>query len=297
MSVADTTKGAPVWLDMDQRALDDAYDQAVWAPNQAQVHERRSVAAAEAYARLKPTRHAYGETPLEAFDFHSCGVAGAPIMIFIHGGAWKGGDSTLFAHLADPFLAAGVHVAVLDFIQIDAAGGHLETMIGQVRNGVAHIARNAALLGGDPSRIFVSGHSSGAHLSGCVLVTDWARAYGLPADLLKGIVLVSGMYELEPVRRSKRSLYVKFTDSTVEKLSAIRHLDMIHCPVIVAYGTQESPEFQRQSREFAAALAAAGKRVELIVGHGCNHFEMVETLHNPYGCVGRAALAMIAAHS
>lgn len=295
MSVAETARGAPVWLDMDQRALDDAYDQAVWAPNQALVHERRAAAGAEAYARLKPVRHAYGDTPLEGFDFFSCGKAGAPIMIFVHGGAWRTGDAALFAHLADTFLAAGLHVAVLDFVQIDAAGGHLETMISQVRCAIAHIARNARELGANPARIYLSGHSSGAHLAGCVLVTDWAGEFGLPADLIKGAIVVSGMFELEPVRRSKRSLYVKFTDDTVEKLSAIRHLDRISCPVIVAYGTQESPEFQRQSREFAAALEAAGKPVQLIVARGCNHFEMQETFHNPYGCVGRPALAMIAA--
>ena len=74
------------------------------------------------------------------------------------------------------------------------------------------------------------------------------------------------------------------------ELSAIRHIDKLNTPLIVSYGTYESPEFQRQTRDFAAAVKAAGKPVELLVGHGYNHFEMLETLSNPYGLLGRAVL-------
>jgi arylformamidase len=101
------------------------------------------------------------------------------------------------------------------------------------------------------------------------------------------------MYELEPVRRSKRSSYVTFTDAMVEKLSAQRHLDGLQTPLVLAYGTCETPEFQRQTRDFAAALKAAGKPVQLIVGQNYNHFEIGATLDNPYGPFGRAALEMM----
>ena len=98
------------------------------------------------------------------------------------------------------------------------------------------------------------------------------------------------MYDLAPVRLSKRSSYVNFTDAMVERLSAQRHLDGLHAPLILAYGTRETPEFQRQSRDFAAAVKAAGKPVELIEGLAYNHFELLETLANPYGLTGRAML-------
>ena len=91
------------------------------------------------------------------------------------------------------------------------------------------------------------------------------------------------MYDLKPVRLSKRSAYVKFTDRMEDLLSAQRHLDGLNTPLILATGTCETPEFQRQSRDFAAAVKAAGKPVELIVGEGYNHFELLETLANPYG--------------
>jgi arylformamidase len=163
-------------------------------------------------------------------------------------------------------------------------------MAEQVRRAVAWVYKNAASFGGDPNRVYLSGHSSGAHLAGVTLVTDWAKDFGLPADIVKGALLISGMYDLKPVRLSKRSGYVKFTDEIEQALSTQRHLDKMNTPVIVAHGTQETPEFQRQSREFATAVKAAGKPIQFIVGEGFNHFEMQETLGNPYGIAGRAAL-------
>jgi arylformamidase len=214
-------------------------------------------------------------------------------VIYIHGGAWRNGTAKDFAFPAEMFTNAGAHFVVPDFVQVQDAGGSLLPMIEQVRRAVTWVYKNAASFGGDAKRIFISGHSSGAHLAGVTLVTDWVNDYGLPPDVIKGGLLVSGMYDLKPVRLSKRSEYVKFTDEIEEKLSSQRHLEKLNAPVIIAYGTQETPEFQRQSREFAAAVKAAGKPVELIVGEGFNHFEMQETFGNPYGIAGRAALALM----
>jgi len=96
------------------------------------------------------------------------------------------------------------------------------------------------------------------------------------------------MYDLAPVRLSKRSKYVTFTDAMESELSAMRHIGKLATPLILSYGTYETPEFQRQTRDFAAAVKAAGKPVELVVGEAYNHFEMLETLANPYGLLGRA---------
>lgn len=107
---------------------------------------------------------------------------------------------------------------------------------------------------------------------------------------MKGALLCSGMYDLKPVRLSARSNYVKFTDEMEQTLSTQRHIGMVNCPIILAYGTLETPEFQRQTRDFAAALRAAGKPVSLLRGEGYNHFEILETLANPYGLLGSAVL-------
>ena len=166
-------------------------------------------------------------------------------------------------------------------------------MVDQVRRAVAWVHAHARDFGGDPDRLHVVGKSSGSHLGGCVAITDWHRDFGLPADTVKGFVLQSGMYDLRGPRLSKRGAYVKFTDGMEEQLSPQRHLDRILAPIVLLYGSHETPEFQRQSRDFAQALRGAGKQVELIYAEGYNHFEIAETLANPYGLVGRAVLNQI----
>ena len=293
-STVQRIKGPFVWLDMDQKELDDAYDQSVYAPNQKLLAQRRAAASKAALARLgEPLRVAYGPSDIEKLDIYKTFRANAPVNVYIHGGAWRNGRARDFAFPAEVFVNAGAHFVVVDFVQIGDTGGDLMPMINQVRRAVAWVYGNAASFGGDPDRIYITGHSSGAHLSGCVLVTDWKKEFDLAPNILKGGLLMSGMYDLKPVRLSKRSGYANFTDEVEQALSSQRHLDKLNAPIIVAYGTQETPEFQRQGREFAAAVKAAGKPVELIVGEGFNHFEMQETLGNPYGLGGRAALKLM----
>jgi arylformamidase len=287
-----TAKGPPVWLDLDQKALDDAYDQSVWATNGKQLLDRYAVLSDDVRTRLgAPQRFSYGATPVEALDVYRA-RDGAPILIFIHGGAWRSGTAKEWAFPADMFVHRGVHFVVPDFVSVTDAGGNLFAMAEQVQAAIAWTYRNADRFGGDRKRMFLSGHSSGAHLAGVALTADWKRL-GLGADLLKGGVLLSGMYDLRPVRRSARSRYVHFDDATEETLSPQRHLERLHARLVVAYASLDSPEFQRQSRDFAAAVKAAGKPVDLLVAHGYNHFEAPETLGNPHGLLGRAALAQI----
>jgi arylformamidase len=188
---------------------------------------------------------------------------------------------------------AGAHFVVPDFVNVIEAGGSLLPMADQVRRAVAWVYRNAASFGGDPERIYVTGHSSGGHLAGVILTTDWRKDFELPADIVKAGLCCSGIFDLRPARLSARSSYVKFTDEMEQALSPQRHLDKLTVPVIVAHGTLETPEFQRQSRDFAAAVRAAGKPVQLLVGENYNHFEIPETFANPHGLLGRAVLAQM----
>jgi arylformamidase len=289
---AAAAKGPPVWLGLDQKALDDAYDQSVWATNGKQLLERYAGLSDDVRTRLgMPQRFSYGTTPVEALDVYRA-RDGAPIHIFIHGGAWRSGAAKDWAFPADMFVHRGAHFVIPDFVSVIDAGGKLSAMVDQVRSAIAWTHRNAERFGGDRRRMFVSGHSSGGHLAGVALTTDWKRL-GLPADALKGGVLLSGMYDLKPVRLSARSRYVHFDDATEEALSPQRHLERLNAPLVVAYASLDSPEFQRQSRDFAAAVKARGKPVELLVARGYNHFEAPETLGNAHGLLGRAALAQM----
>jgi arylformamidase len=296
-------KGPIVWLDMDQQQLDDAYDQGVYAKNRDRVVARRIAASERARAILgPPQRVAYGSSEHEQLDIFRTAASGggkgggAPVNLFVHGGAWRRNKASDYAVQAEPLTRAGAHAVFIDFINVDQAGGDLLPMYEQVCRAIAWTWRNAEKFGGDRERFYISAHSSGSHLAGCALTQGW-REHGLPENFCRGALLASGMYELQPVRLSKRSAYVKFTDAMVEKLSSLRHLDGLHTPLVVAHGTYETPEFQRQARDFAAAVKAAGKPVELLVGEGYNHFEMLETLANPYGVLGRAMLAQMQLHA
>ena len=283
-------KGPRVWLDMDQAELDDAYDQSVYAPNQKQVTGRYVTNSEAVRTRLgAPKRFSYGPDPVEWVDVWTTKRANAPVNVFVHGGAWRVGTASAYAFPAELFVNAGAHFAVLDFSPVTELGGDLAAMADQVRRGIAWVYRNARGFGGDQDRLYLSGHSSGAHLAGVALVTDWSR-FVLPDDMIKGGLLCSGMYDMKPVRLSARSRYVKFTDAIEDATSAQRHLDRLYAPVVLAHGTLETPEFQRQSRDFVQAVNAAGKPAQLIVAPGYNHFELLETLANPYGVLGRAAL-------
>jgi arylformamidase len=287
-------KGPPVFLDMDQQELDDNYDQIKYAPNQPQIVARYASASAATRERLgEPRRLAYGSAAVEGFDLYATPRPKAPIFVFIHGGAWRRGEARDYAFPAEMVLGAGAHFIALDFDNVVTTKGDLMPIADQVRRAVAWISANASRFGGDARQLYVCGHSSGGHLAGVVLTTDWVRDFGLPADTVRAGLLCSGMYDLTPVRLSARSSYVHFTDQVVEALSPIRHVDRLTCPITVAHGSLETPEFQRQGRAFVAAAKAAGNPAELLLGVGYNHFEVLETLANPYGLLGHAARAMM----
>ena len=157
-------KGPLVWLDMDQKELDDAYDQRVYAPNLDQVIKRYATNSELVRARLgAPKRLAYGATPIEALDLYPAKRPNAPINVYVHGGAWRTGLAKNNAFPAEMLLNAGAHFVVLDFNNVIETGGSLMLMAEQVRRGVAWVYKNAASFGGDPERLYVCGHSSGGH--------------------------------------------------------------------------------------------------------------------------------------
>jgi arylformamidase len=287
-------KGPLVFMDYDQLELDASYDQVYYEPLIAQVSKRLASNSDATRARIgAPQRVAYGRSEIEKLDIYRTSHRDAPVFVFIHGGNWRVGSAMQYGFAAETFVNAGAHFVALDFIAVEAAGGDLGVMAEQVRRAIAWIYQNAASFGGDPDRLYIGGHSSGGHLCGVALVTDWQKDFGLPPTIVKGGLCMSGMFDMAAVQLSWRRSYVKFTDAMANAMSPQRHIDKINAPVVVSYGTDETPDFQRQSRDFAAAIKSAGKPVELIEVPNYAHLEMAESLGNPYGPNGRAALAMM----
>ncbi len=284
-------EGPIVWLGMNQEELDAAYDQSAYASNREQIVEQEMLSNQASIARLgQSERFAYGAGATESLEVYSSGRENAPIHIHFHGGTWRFGAARNFAYMAEPFVRKGAVMVIPDFSSVVEEDGGLPVLARQVREAVAWTYRNAERFGGNPERIYVSGHSSGGHLVAVVLTTDWPGTFNLPENLIKGGLCISGMFDLEPVQLSWRDSYLHLTDDVVEALSPQRHIDHLNAPVIIANGTLETPEFQRQAKDFAAAIEVRGKPVQRLIGAGYNHFEIRVTLGNPYGLLGYAAL-------
>ena len=299
---ADAFAAPKVLRDLDQAALDRAYDQAQHAPNMQQVLKRYELASERTRGRLgAPSRHRYGPTEAEALDCfrprsHSASQGLLPALLFVHGGAWRGGLARNYAFIADPFVAHSCAVLIPDFAPVTELDGDLGRMTDQIRRAIAWVLANAEALGIDPARIHLFGHSSGGHLSAAALHTNWASEFSLRTHSpVASLTVCSGIYELQPVRLSARSNYVRLSEDQVNALSPIRHVAALTTPLTVAWGSLESPEFQRQANDYAAAAEAAGRAVTRCVVEGCNHFEILETLASPYGVLGQMLLERVAA--
>ena len=188
-----------------------------------------------------------------------------------------------YAFLAEMFVRAGAHWIGLDFDGVEETEGNLLPMAEQVRRAVAWVYKNAKSFGGDAERSTSRASRPARHLGG--IVRDHRLGEGVsacPKNVVKGALLCSGMYDLKPVRLSKRSQYVTFTDEMEEKLSSQRHLDKLNCPVIVAL------RHLRDARVPAAGRATSPPRSRPPASRSrswspkaSNHFEMLETLANP----------------
>jgi arylformamidase len=269
-------------MDRSQEELDRAYDQRVWAPNADEVIAR--YAAASAAVRDRVRREAdlrYGATADEVLDWFPAAAPAAPVLVFVHGGAWRGGHRSQYSFPAEPLVAAGVHYVALDFASIPRV--RLPEMAAQVRRGIAWVSANAPRFGADPARLCVAGHSSGAHLAAVALLAE-------PGSPASDAVCVSGTYDLRATMLSARGAYLELGAEEEAALSPARHARRFPCPVTIACGERESPEFRRMAVEFDAALRAAGRPSELVVAPGLNHFEVLETLARSDGLLVRLVL-------
>jgi arylformamidase len=276
-----------VFLDYDQAALDRQYNQRAWVTNADELIRRYGIASEAVRARLgEPECIAYGAAPAETLDLYRAARTPAPLLVFVHGGAWQRLTKRESAFAAETFVRAGAHFAALDFAAVPAA--KLGDLVDQVRCAVVFIYRNADRLGVARERIHLVGHSSGGHLAARAMTTDWATL-GL-LHPIKGGACVSGIYDLRPVRLSARNAYLHLDETSEQALSPQRHLARLACPLIVAAAELEAPEFRRQARDFAAAASDAGATVRHVEGRGFNHFDFIATLADPHGVLGKLML-------
>ena len=266
-----------IYLDYDQAALDAQYDQATLVPDLSAYHARftaRTRAAKASYRCIE--RVAYGPHADEWLDVYiAAGSGQKPIVVFFHGGAWRVQQAATMGTAAPSYVEAGAIFVAVNFSVAPEAD--LDVMVRQSRDATAYVAKHAAAWGGDANRLFVLGHSSGAHQAANVAVTDW-RPYGLPTDLVKGLAVTSGPYDLEPVLLSKRNAYLHLDKGGAERNTAANYLRSDLPPAIVAWGGKELAEFQRQGEAFAAAWEGACGSVTRLVFPDNNHFDQYDEI-------------------
>jgi len=277
--------------------LDAAYDQAKWAPNMQEVIARCSLLSDAARGAIgEPIRLSYGPANEEQLDFYAADRDQVPIVAFVHGGGWRGGTARDYAFPAEMLRAAGINYAALDFSSVSATNGDLTVLVNQVRRAVAWIWRNCSNLKADANRIIIVGHSSGAHLAASALSTRWSD-YNIPGNPIRAGVLVSGIYDLGPLRQTSRGKDLRIDDHVERELSPLHQIASLDAPLLLTVGSKESPEFRRQAEDYTQAVTSSGKRARFVIGENYNHFEILETLGSPYGLLGRGLLGVIKSES
>ncbi|MGI9501080.1 MAG: alpha/beta hydrolase [Geminicoccaceae bacterium] len=273
-----------------QEELDYEYDMRVRCPHFAEtfatmdVHNKRMTTSFESRIDMP-----FGESDLETLDIWP-GRGGSPILLFIHGGYWRAFDKKMFSFVAERFVEAGAAVVLNNYDLCPNVT--MDDITAQNRRALAWIYKNAASFGGDPGRIHVTGHSAGGHLTAMLMATDWS-AYDLPFDVVNGAVPLSGLFDLEPLRRSYLNADLKMDEEMTGRNSPIHHIPGWMPPTVVAVGGGETDEFRRQSRIYTDACRAAGFDVSYLeVGHH-DHVNVAGEYRNKLSPLTAALLAQM----
>ena len=164
----------------------------------------------------------YGPTPDQILDIFPAPTPGKPVVLYFHGGAWTRWHKDNNSYQATAFIKRNINFVSVNFSLVPQV--NLDELVRQCRASVKWVWRNAKSFKADPNQLFVAGHSSGAHVVGLLTVTDWAKNWNIPAGVIKGAIAASGMYDLEPIRRSSRNIYLKLDDNSVSRNSTMRQI-------------------------------------------------------------------------
>lgn len=224
----------------------------------------------------------YGPTREETLDIFPADVPNAPVFVFLHGGYWRALSSKDFSCIALGLQPLGITTVVVNYALCPRVT--LDEITRQVRAAVAWTWRHIARHGGDPARIALGGHSAGAHLTAMCLQTPWEEDYGLPRDPLAAAVLVSGIYDIAPLRYSYLQPMIQLDDGVIRRNSPLFSVRACRTPIWVNWGDEETPEFARQASSFHAEWQSAGNQGVLSTLPGADHYRGIhgfEDAHHP----------------
>ena len=234
----------------------------------------------------------YGISDRQKFDVYPASDAGAPTLIYIHGGYWWRGDRSLYSFLAQSFVRHAVSVVVPGY---DLCPHVTVTDISQqLRHAIAAIWRKGPDLGIGRDAITVMGHSAGGHLTGMMMGTNWPQFdAGLPKDLIKAGIPISAINELEPIIHTSINTEVRMDEDEARRESPMKHPPVTNAPLLIVAGAAETSEFLRQSDLYASTFASADRPIERYDVPDADHFDEINALADDQSEFFKKALALI----
>ncbi|MCB1741275.1 MAG: alpha/beta hydrolase [Gammaproteobacteria bacterium] len=250
-------------------------------PDSESIVAENERASADYRQRAKASMdQSYGATGREKVDIFRPENDDAPILLFIHGGYWRSRDKSAFSFLAEPLNQAGALVAIMEYSLCPHVT--METIVRQTRGACAWLWRHGAEYGGNPGRLHVMGHSAGGHLAAMLAATDWHDFNtDLPEDLVKSVLCVSGIFELEPLLEHSVNQDLNLDATNARRLSPVLRQPTTPGPVVAAVGSAESDEFRRQSQSLVSTWKSKGAATTYLELEGFNHFSILSSLRDP----------------
>ncbi len=262
---------APDWRKLTQEQLDLGFNNTLHVPQTPSIIAEWDRVSADMRARYPQSLDLrYGPRERNRIDFIKA-KDGGPTLVFIHGGYWQTRAKENFTFCAAGPLAHGINVALIGYTL--APDVTLDQIVDEVRTGIDYLVTELPALGGDPNRMIVSGWSAGGHLS--------SMSLGHPH--IKAGLLISGVYDLEPIRHSYLNAKLNLDDGTIQRNSPIRNPGGVNKPLVIVAGSAELPLLRKQSADYAAHRAGYGLPVTYEEIPGANHFTMMNELASPSG--------------
>ena len=217
----------------------------------------------------------YGSSPRQMLDIYAADKPGGPVLVYIHGGYWRSGSKEDNCNFVPTFTTRGAMVVLVEYDLCPQVT--VTDIVRQTRAAIAWVAKNIMRYSGDPSRIYVSGHSAGGHLTAMALAHDWTKE-GLPQDCIKGAVATSGVFDLDMVMKISVQEQVKLTPDTAKLNSPFLNPPKVKCPLVVAVGSAEPKGWQQMSEDYFNFCKQQGVKIDYLVVPGANHYTMSEKL-------------------